>query len=509
MEHGMLFIALGAIAAFFMAFNNGANDIANAFASAVGSKALKMRTAIFIGGAVTFLGALLLGGNVALKLVSGLIPPSTFSNPTEYILAMITVLLASGTFVLISTLTSLPVSSSHAIVGSLTGISVMIAGVETIQWNVLTQIAVAWIVSPLVAGVLALLLSRFIEGFVIGEDAAASVARVKFWLPIVIAVTIVGGLYALITLTDLKSSIGIDADKLFAGKTTAERVMRQVSRADRLQYDTTRIRMLADRIDRNLQDESRDQSLEDNPALLADAKSINALSDSVATAAVNLEHEFSGKAHALFYAERWQVLLLCLALLAPVYFQCRWFIHKWLAHNVDEPEGVQRAFRNLQIGSSCYVAFAIGSNDVANSISPVVAICLVVAANGIPDTFDASMPIWILVLGGVAMSMGITALGGRVMKTLGEGITKINNARGFCVDFAVATSVVGASAMGMPVSTTHAATGAVTGSGLSQDGLKSINLRMLGKIFVGWVVTIPISVGLTVVYFMALKHFFL
>ncbi len=505
MEHGVVFIVLGCLAAFFMAFNNGANDIANAFASAVGSRAITMRTAIFIGGAVTFLGALLLGGNVAVKLVSGLVPPSTFGNAEEYVIAMITVLLASGTFVLISTLTSLPVSSSHAIVGSLTGISVMISGWETIQWNVIAQIALAWIVSPLIAAFLAFLLSVFIEGFVVGKSEKGVVKRVKFWLPIVIAVTVVGGIFALATLTSLKSSLGIDADQFFSGKTVDERIERQKSRAHKLQYETTKIRILADKIDSEL---DRD-GMKNQDKMLEQSREIKKVSGELGVAADNLTVEFLGKSPAFFYAERWHVLIICLVLLIPVYFQCRWFIHKWLAHCEDTPTGVQHAFRNLQIGTSCYVAFAIGSNDVANSISPVLAICLVVAANGIPDTFDASMPLWILVLGGVAMATGITLLGNRVMKTLGEGITKINNARGFCIDFAVATSVVGASALGMPVSTTHAATGAVTGSGLSQDGVKSIQLSVLGRIVVGWIVTIPISLIITFVYFKIMKAIFM
>ena len=503
MEHGIIYIVLAALAASFMAFNNGGNDIANAFASVVGSKALKMRTAIFIGSLVTFAGALILGGNVAVKLVSGLIPPTTFNNPQEYIIAMISVLMASGVFVFISTLTSLPVSSSHAIVGSLTGISIFIAGWETVQWDVLGMIALAWVLSPLIAAVLSLSLSRFIEGFVIGSGPG-TIKRVRFWLPIVVAVTIVGGIYALFTLTSLKNSIGIDADKLFASKSAVERRDRQTDRADRIAYGTQHIQILMDKMDCALQEEETPVNSE-KLSLMAD--DIERTARKMSMTAKNLSSEFSGYAPAIFYLKRWHILSICLLLLVPIYFQCRAFIHRWLKACDDTPHGVQNAFKNLQIGSSCYVAFAIGSNDVANSISPVLAICMVVEANGIPESFDTAMPLWILILGGLAMAAGISVLGHRVMKTLGEKITTISNASGFCVDFSVATTVVGASALGLPISTTHAATGAITGAGLSK-GARNVHLAVLSKIILGWLITIPASVVLTIGIFRAMLFFF-
>ena len=117
------------------------------------------------------------------------------------------------------------------------------------------------------------------------------------------------------------------------------------------------------------------------------------------------------------------------------------------------------------------------------------------------------MPLWILILGGLAMAAGISVLGHRVMKTLGEKITTISNASGFCVDFSVATTVVGASALGLPISTTHAATGAITGAGLSK-GARNVHLAVLSKIILGWLITIPASVVLTIGIFRAMLFFF-
>ncbi len=500
MDHAYIFIILGACGAFFMSFNNGANDVANAFGSAVGSKALKMKVAVFIASVVTFSGALLLGGRVATKLISGLVPPSTFSDPKQYMLAMFTVLVASGIFVLISTLTALPVSSSQAIVGSLTGISIMLTGWGTVNWFELLKILSGWIISPLLAAILALLLCRLIEGFVIGK-APHILKRVKHYLPLIVSVTICGGIFALFTITSLKQTIGIDADASFFGLSPQQKITREISQLDRIQYSVFKMRHAAE----NAKNAVRRQNQTDT---LLYCGNIRDLARNIHDESRNFEVYVTEKVPAIFYAERWQVLLFVLFLFFPLYFQVKRLIHGWLKHVDDTGEGVQHAFRNLQVGTSCYVAFAIGSNDVANSISPVLAIYIVAKAGGIPEAFTGGMPLWLLVLGGFGMATGISLLGHRVMRTLGEKLTKINNSRGFCVDFAVATSVVGASACGIPVSTTHAATGAVVGSGLSQ-GLKSVKFGMLGTIAVGWIVTIPISCTITMILFKILSVLFL
>jgi phosphate/sulfate permease len=489
MEHALLFIILGACGAFFMAFNNGSNDVANAFGSAIGSKALKMKTAVFIASIVTFSGAMLLGGRVATKLISGLVPPSTFNDPREYMIAMITVMLASGIFVLISTLTALPVSSSQAIVGGLTGISIMLGGWESVNWDEIVWILSGWVISPLLAGVLAFSLCKLIEGIIIGKRPGA-MERVKRWLPVIVTTTICGGVFALFTITSLKSSIGIDAGKSFFGLSRMQHENRLISDLDSLQYAVFKIKHAAE----NAKIEAREHK-----DLKKSAEEINKLADSIGKYSEQFYYKAAEREPALLYAERWQVFIFVLLLYFPLYIQVRKLIHRWLKH-LDEHLGIQQAFRNLQVGTSCYVAFAIGSNDVANSISPLLAIVIVARAGGIPETFGGGMPFWILVLGGFGMAAGISLLGYKVMRTLGEGLTEINNSRGFCIDFSVATSVVGASACGIPVSTTHAATGAVVGSGLSK-GWKSVKFGMLGKIAVGWLVTIPFSCIMTIVLF--------
>ncbi len=351
----------------------------------------------------------------------------------------------------------------------------------------------------MIAGVLSIIMCSFIEKKLIGQGLGV-LERMRKWLPIVVSIMLCAGIYALFTLTQLKQSIGIDAHKCFVeDMSREERKDRELSKINQLKQASDEMAEISAQVSENLKtmNYGDDEKLGDllNSFYKSTAKANDAMQQ--------LQVLATGKLPAILYLSRWHVALIALIMFIPFYLLFKRLIKGWLKRADDTTEGAQRAFKNLQIGTSCYVAFAIGSNDVANSISPVLAIYLVVKSGGIPDMFSTNMPIWILLLGGVGMATGITLLGQRVMRTLGEKVTTINNSRGFCVDFSVATSVVGASAMGIPVSTTHAATGAVVGSGLAQ-GRGHVRFATLAKIAVGWLVTIPVSAFVTTVIYEAL-----
>jgi PiT family inorganic phosphate transporter len=186
----------------------------------------------------------------------------------------------------------------------------------------------------------------------------------------------------------------------------------------------------------------------------------------------------------------------------PVLYCILRAIAKKISERSDETEyGAERIFRRFQAGTSCFVGFAIGSNDVANSITPVLAIYFAMKNNGIPLAFSQhSVPIWILAIGGLGMSAGVIALGHKVIYTLGHKITLLTSSRGFSVDFSTASTIILSSTLGLPISSTHAATGAVIGVGL-EHGLRGLNFLLLAKIFLTWIVTVPASAFLTVVIF--------
>ena len=169
-------------------------------------------------------------------------------------------------------------------------------------------------------------------------------------------------------------------------------------------------------------------------------------------------------------------------------------------HGLDAAEEI---FRRIQIGTSCYVALAQGANDVANAIGPLAMIYFLVKTGSVGA--QVPVPIFLLLFGGIGIAAGIAMAGGRVMETLGSKITTLSNTRGFSVDFAAATTVLLASKLGLPVSTTHAAVGGVMGVGLA-GGIEAINFRIILRIMVYWILTVPVAALTAMVIFLILDH---
>ncbi len=167
---------------------------------------------------------------------------------------------------------------------------------------------------------------------------------------------------------------------------------------------------------------------------------------------------------------------------------------------------VEKVFVYLQIISACYVAFAHGANDVANAIGPVAAVLGILKNGYLTET--SIVPSWLLALGGIGIVIGLATWGWRVMETIGKKITELTPTRGFCAEFGAATTILVASKLGLPISTTHCLVGAVLGVGLAR-GLSALNLGMLREIVLSWVVTIPASAGMSILCFYILKAIFL
>lgn len=174
-----------------------------------------------------------------------------------------------------------------------------------------------------------------------------------------------------------------------------------------------------------------------------------------------------------------------------------------LLHGVEQgPESMEELFRRMQIGMACYMALSLGANDVANAIGPVAAIWVIARTGGLAAT--AEVPLWLLLFGGMGIAVGVMVLGKRVMSTVGERITLLTNTRGFSVGFGAATTVLMASNLGMPVSTTHATVGGVVGVGLAR-GFAAVDFRVLGKIVMYWLLTVPIAAFTSIVIFQLLR----
>ncbi|WP_243545092.1 inorganic phosphate transporter [Pseudodesulfovibrio tunisiensis] len=402
-----LFFYMSLFAGFLMAFNLGANDVANSMASAVGAKAITVRQAVFIAGTLNFAGAVFLGSHVTATVSKGIINPAAIADPKLIMVGMFAALLAAGTWVLIATLTSLPVSSTHSIVGAIMGFGLVAGGPDVVNWLKMGGIVMSWIISPFFAATIGFLVFSHIRKYILFKRQF--LRQVRFWAPFWIALTL-----ALISLSFLY--------KTPAGK------------------------------------------------------------------GLNLHWTVS--------------LMIAAGLSGAAFVAARMVVTRMIANVEQGAEGVEQVFRKMQVGTSCYVALSQGANDVANAIGPVAAIYLIAKEHVL--LAKADVPLSMLVLGGVGIAVGIAALGHRVMGTVGEKITTLTNTRGFAVDFGAASTVLLASNMGLPVSTTHAAVGAVAGVGLAR-GFKAVDFRVLGRIVMYWVATVPIAALTSIVFFVLLK----
>jgi PiT family inorganic phosphate transporter len=167
---------------------------------------------------------------------------------------------------------------------------------------------------------------------------------------------------------------------------------------------------------------------------------------------------------------------------------------------------VERMFAVLMVFTACSMAFAHGSNDVANAVGPLAAIVGVLNTGAVAA--KSVMPSWILLIGGAGIMFGLATYGFRVMATIGSKITVLTPSRGFAAELGAAATVVLASATGLPVSTTHTLVGAVLGVGFAR-GIAAINLRVVSTIFMSWLVTLPAGAGLSILFFFTLKGVFL
>ena len=412
MQPEIIYIALAAIFGIFMAWGIGANDVANAMATSVGSKALTIRQAILVAAIFEFLGAVLAGGAVTDTVRKGIVDTSELSGTPELLIfGMLAALLAAGTWLLIASRNGWPVSTTHSIVGAIVGFAAVGIGVDAVQWGGVGTIVMSWVASPLTAGVIAFLVYLTVQKLILAHEDPLD--RAKRYVPVYM-------FFAAFTITLVTILKGLKHVGLNIG-------------------------------------------LRDSYML--------AIAIAVAIAAVG-------------------ALVIRRIQPDPEAERDQHFIT------------VERVFGILMIVTACGMAFAHGSNDVANAIGPLAAV-ISTAQNGM-ITAQSAVPPWVLLLGGAGIVVGLATFGRHVIATVGRKITHLTPSRGFAAELAAATTIVIASGTGMPVSTTHTLVGAVLGVGLAR-GVEAIDLRVVGRIFLSWVVTIPAGAILAITFFFLFK----
>lgn len=202
----------------------------------------------------------------------------------------------------------------------------------------------------------------------------------------------------------------------------------------------------------------------------------------------------------------WSNLLIVFVLTFFVWALGRFLVSRFIINEEEGAEAVERVFQRIQIGTSCYVALSQGANDVANAVAPIVAIYIIAKQHTL--LAQAEVPLYILALGGLGIALGIMCFGRKVIYTVGKRITTLTNTRGFAVDFGTATTVLTASNLGLPVSTTHAAVGGVIGVGLAR-GFSAVDFSVLIRIVLYWILTVPIAAFTSIIFYHILRWIFL
>jgi PiT family inorganic phosphate transporter len=402
----VVILLLAVLIGFYMAWNIGANDVANAMGTCVGSGSLSLKKAIIIAGIFEFLGAVLVGAHVTETIKGGIIPQASFiQTPYVFMWGMFAALLASGIFLQIATYYGLPVSTTHSIIGAVAGFGIISVGFMNINWDTIGKIALSWLVSPVAGAIVAFIMFFTIKHKILFSDKP--MIQIKKIAPYLIFLIFFILMHSL----------------LYKGL-------------------------------KNLH-----LNLNFNNASLI-AAGIGIVSAII----------------------------------------CYYFIAKMkLRQNEDQIDFVERVFGNLLIITGCYITFAHGANDVANAIGPIAAINSIIINKGIV-TESVAIPIWILIVGGAGIVIGLATWGYKVMETLGKKITELTPTRGFSATFGAATTVLICSKMGMPVSTTHVIVGAIIGVALAR-GVAALNVNIIKDIFASWIFTIPFTAILTIIIF--------
>uniref|UniRef100_A0A6Q2Y2Q1 Phosphate transporter n=1 Tax=Esox lucius TaxID=8010 RepID=A0A6Q2Y2Q1_ESOLU len=559
----MWLLIVGFIIAFILAFSVGANDVANSFGTAVGSGVVTLRQACVLATIFETVGSVLLGAKVSETIRKGIIDVNMYNGSEHVLMAgSVSAMFGSAVWQLVASFLKLPISGTHCIVGATIGFSLVARGQQGVRWLELLRIVASWFLSPLLSGIMSGVLFYFVRMFILHKkDPVPNGLKA---LPVFYAVTMMINLFSIIftgapmlgfdkvpwwgtliislgcgVLTALlvwfvicprlKKKIeskaqlnfycrgpkvqfsngpahvpsngysqyhtvhkdsGLYKDLLHklhlakVGDCMGEATDRPIRRNNSYtSYTMAIIGMHGDfRPKEGEFHASEDKGSEekkkrvrmDSYTSYCNAVAEHGAPEGLGEAEVTLElgEEDAGSSHSSLEEDK---------------------------HDSDRPE-VSELFRFLQILTACFGSFAHGGNDVSNAIGPLVALWLVYNSGSVNSTEPT--PIWLLLYGGVGICVGLWVWGRRVIQTMGKDLTPITPSSGFSIELASALTVVVASNIGLPVSTTHCKVGSVVAVGWLRSR-KAVDWRLFRNIFLAWFVTVPIS-GLISAAIMAL-----
>mgnify|MGYP005691440025 FL=1 len=444
----MVLIGLALVVCAYMAWNIGANDVANAMGTSVGSRALTLKQAVIIAAVFEFCGAFFAGdavtdtvrkGILSVDFADPLIDPA-FSQDIAF--GFIAAMMAAATWLTIATRMGLPVSTTHSIIGGILGVGLILEvkySTDLIDWEVVRKVVMSWVASPVMGGLIGFFSFIIIKKLILESENPIDRSR---WLAPVLAFP---------TFFVLGLALQFKALKGFISRAASEGWIEN-------KYDWLPVKE-------------------------------NGVFDPWAS---NAWIPINSILLAAFIGAVSSLVLYAVLRRIDINEEKRGF------------RGVERIFVWLQIITAAYVAFAHGANDRSNAIGPMAAVWQVLSSDTGQLAAKAEIPLWLILLGSAGIAIGVMTWGWRVMETIGKKITDITPTRGFAAEFGAATTILVFSMpfLAVPVSTTHTLVGAVVGVGLA-GGAKAVDFRVFGKIAASWVASVPAAAFGAIVLFVA------
>lgn len=466
--------------AVFMAFNIGGNDVANSFGTSVGAGTLSMKQALVVASVFEVSGAVLAGGEVTDTVRSGIVDLNAIHglDPMEFAFIMMSALLGAAVWLLVATRMGWPVSTTHSIVGGIVGAALTVGfitgkgGWSMVQWDQIGQIAVSWVLSPLLGGLVAFLLFGGIKNSILVYNDKASkqlqaIHQEK---------------------ADLKAQHRDDFEKLPEHD--------QISYTNAMLRDATTMRdndwtpddLESEYFRKLVHIESKVDDVRAHRALEAWVPGLAALG-SIVISAMMLFKGLKNLHLGLSNLDNFLIMgMIATAVWLAVYIFARTLKRQ------DLDRSTFLLFSWMQVFTAAAFAFSHGSNDIANALGPFVAILDVLRTNEISS--ESGVPLAVMTTMGVALISGLWFIGRFVIKTVGSGLTEIHPASGFAAELSAAVVVMIASLLGLPVSSTHILIGAVLGVGIVN---RAANWNLMKPIGLAWVITLPAAAGISAI----------
>ncbi|RRD60462.1 inorganic phosphate transporter [Leucobacter sp. OH1287] len=466
----------------FMAFNIGGNDVANSFGTSVGAGTLTMKQALLIAAVFEVAGAVIAGGDVTETVRSGIVNLEAITvNPMDFVYIMMAALFGAAIWLLIATKFGLPVSTTHSIIGAIVGASLtvgLLSGngdpLAMVQWDQIGQIAASWILSPLLGGIIAYFLFGFIKRHILlyNEKADRRLSQLKQ------------------DFIDQSGATDEDVDRIGLIQLSAyanARLPKEESNA--LAREARAALAMGDdpsaeaKFDHALRQLDKGVSeVQAHRALTVWVPLIAAIGSMIITGMLlvkglkNLHLEFTTV----------QTVFILLMIGTLVWFAMSIFASTLKGKNLSRATFI--LFSWMQVFTAAAFAFSHGSNDIANAIGPFAAVLDVLKTGEVSEA--AVVPGVVLFAFGVALVVGLWFIGRNVIRTVGTSLTKMHPSSGYAAELAAAMTVMLASQLGLPVSSTHILIGAVLGVGMVN---RAANWKMMRPIGLAWVITLPVA----------------